>query len=313
MLTALESTTSQHDDYVPLPEFSSDAGKVTLIFIQVIAMFYPSKSNDPIFPADYPSSVKNKTFWMNSLNHASVLGCAEEYEICDAKIALCWNSTLIEHEQSKRRIDPSFDGTSPVSSTRFSEEETATFLAIQLALIQSNLYNSIRMRGASALDAQYRYNDKISVALDSQQWKLELEKMFRVSLARAQIELVNIASGTWSKTPGFVNHMNPLQRHYVCKMVKVQTNEKNSVSFRGLVLLISICVIVAVMSITRKEEHTQRDRFVVLAFAHEHCVKAAYLANDVCWMIRRFIEKKWRTIMCLWETLYDWVGPRIRI
>ena len=276
-------------------------------------MLYPSKSNDPIFPADYPAPFKNKTFWMNSLNHAPVLGCAEEYEICDAEIELCWNSTLIEREQTERRVNPAFQGTSPVSSTSFSKVEHATFLAIQLALIQSNLYNSIRMRSASALDAQFRYNDKISIALDSQQWKLELKKMFRVSLARAQVELVNIASGTWSKTAGFVNQMTPLQRQHICKMVKVRTNEKSSVSFRGLVLLICTCVTVAVMSITRKQEHTQNYRFVVLAFARDYGSMVAHFTNDVCWIARRFLEQKWRTIISFLETLYDLAGPRIRI
>ena len=241
-----------------------------MLFIQPVDISYPSKSEDPIFPADFSFPLHNRTYWISSLKHSTILGCVDEYEICDPNgKPRCWNGTFISQEQSQLGTDPAFRGSTLITSADFSHTDRMTFLTVQLALIQSNTYNSIRMRCAGALDAQGRNNEASSTALQSQQWKLELEKIFRVSLARAQVELVNIASGTWSKTPGFVDFITPFQKQYICGMIKVQTNDKSGVSFGGLIMLFSICSLVAIASFTRKEKVSQENKFVVLIFARE--------------------------------------------
>ena len=263
---------------------------------------YPTKSEDPIFPADYlAAKIGNNTFWMSSLSHATVLGCVDEYEICDADTLSCWNGTFLDHEIKK---GPFFQGSTPITSTYFSHEARQTFLAIDMALIQSNTYNSIRTRGAQALDAQSRYSDPISTALDPQQWKLELRKIFRVSLARSQLVLVDIASGTGSDTPGFVNQLSPLQKQYICMMVKVRANGKNGVSVTGLVLLFCVCAAVVVASINPHEE------LVVVRFIWVCSAKSLKVVKVGVVMLFECLSLMHWTPINMWGDFHWWLKNR---
>lgn len=263
--------------------------------MQSVKLVYPTPSDDPIFPADYPFNIgdANKTFWLNSRKHSTVLGCVDAYEICTADMLTCWNSTTLD------RQDPLSPETLPTFS---SAEAGAAFLAIRLALIHSHIYNAIRMRAASALIAQSGFQDPISAALHPRQWQLELGKMFRTSLARAQIELVDIASGAWADTPGFVNHMNARQREYICPMVAVQAAGKLGVSVRGLGLVLGLCAGVVLLSVNPGEE------LVVLGFVTTYASQGWEVGKAGVKLLRAGIRAVYAHVLSAWQVCSDWVG-----
>jgi len=186
---------------------------------------------------------------MNALPHASVLGCVDRFDICSLDTKGCWNSAAAAYGSRKMELATPFDQGSPLFTKQRSLKERYTILAISLALEQSHIYNAIRMRGSSALEAQSRVGPDLSTALDPEQFKIESAKMFRTSLARAQIELLDIANGAWADVPEFENHMNSEQMKYICKKIQVKASNKKGITVRGLLLILVACVVIPIMSI----------------------------------------------------------------
>jgi len=124
-----------------------------------------------------------------------------------------------------------------------------------LALLFSDIRSAVGMRLGRALEANGHVGYRTVGDLSPNQWRIEAEKMFRTSLARAQTALIDFARGAYSEYQGekgnFINFFHNMsdQEMPVCSMVKVYADGKKSISLGMLLLVLFLCIVVAVLSI----------------------------------------------------------------
>jgi len=239
------------ESYKPLPQFLNPGGKLTLLFISSIDIAYPAPSYDKIFPATDPlDSGSSLTYWFNNSTHASVLGCVDESIMHDPRTGQSWNleTVLKETDLWNQYRLKRYNGTTPLTTHHSNNDMRTSFLALALSLTASTIYDAVANRKASSLNVQGRLQGILSTKLDLYQWHVEVRKMFRTSLARAQIEMVDIANGAWAHMDGFENALAPNQMA-LCDIVQVRAPGYKSMSLGGLLLVLGICLLVTVLSI----------------------------------------------------------------
>jgi len=69
--------------------------------------------------------------------------------------------------------------------------------------------------------------------LEKEQWKLEVRRLFDMSIIRAQMEIVNLTRETFASEPDFVNRMPEVLRG-VCSKIKFQATGYKNLSFVGV-------------------------------------------------------------------------------
>jgi hypothetical protein len=208
-------------EFPPRPTFASTKGHTVLLFVAPFDVKYPTRSDDPIFPARKlvrgdaslsPGLQEFQTYWTNDELHAGVLGCVESAEICTPSMDRCG--------------DPWLD----TSLAYISDEMAATYVG----MLHSGYWNSIQTRTAQVLDATRRIVDaRISLPLDKAQWKLEARRLFEMSLVRAKLEVLELARGTRATNPGFLNYLDASMRG-ACTKIKLQAKGYKNLSFVGL-------------------------------------------------------------------------------
>jgi hypothetical protein len=248
------SIADEHSSFQPLPEFMSDLGEVSIMFIIPRNIFYVQPSYDPIFPAADRIPYFNDTYWVKLSPFATALGCTNGFEICNPELEECitqdWDGTLSP-----------FPGELTIGSL----DDVVAIASLTFAsLYAGNMYQTIGFRGASALKAATLIDRefKTSTPLDPEQWKLEVRQIFETSLLRSQLELVDIAGGVGAEEPGFKNILadSPVLPR-TCDMVKVKASGHKSVSVWAIVLTMACCLVVALLSINPEE------KLVVLHFS----------------------------------------------
>jgi hypothetical protein len=177
----------------PLPSLQPPRNAMTtLLFILGGKLYHEEARSDPVFPADrvryMPSDVLGgvKPYWINSLGHATVLGCVDKTEWRDPYYGEDWSQHWVKLQ--KRPSDP--------------KVRAAAWL-LYYSIQNSNIYYSLDARSAAALDAQKRIAKfYLSLPLAEEQWKVEAKQLFETSLARIQLNVKAIARGELAKYPG---------------------------------------------------------------------------------------------------------------
>jgi hypothetical protein len=140
-----------------------------------------------------------------------------------------------------------------LESNRTSIHEFAVHYMLSLALVYSNLGDSIRYRKAEGLDAQAKVSSPFTIELAREQWKVEAQQLFETSLARTQLMLRNVErSGPEAPIPDEKNILpSDLQR--VCSMYKFRSVGWRNVSVSHLLCIVIGAVLVLISGITTKE------------------------------------------------------------
>ncbi|KAF2433882.1 hypothetical protein EJ08DRAFT_731054 [Tothia fuscella] len=156
----------------PLPEFKAGNKTVTLTLLSTGGRYlHLHRRDDPMFPATTPTK-------------AGVLGCVDWYQICtDATAKQCWDmvdaeKALDEFENDKVR-------------------QQALYLVL-VGLKDSFVWHTINYRRANILDATAKIAQVIGVGLAKNQWQVEVDNMFKGSLAYIQVRVFDFARGTYA-------------------------------------------------------------------------------------------------------------------
>jgi hypothetical protein len=171
--------------------------------------------------------------WKNNALHASVLGCVELAEICTPSLDSCIN---------------------PFNKTAFPWISWPTYeetFAVWVGIAHSGFGNGFDTRGGQLLDATRRItNNRLSLPLEKEQWKLEVQRLFDMSIIRIQMEVFDIARGTYANEPGFKNFMSEVLNG-VCSKFKFQATGYKNLSFVG-VLSATLTPLLVGLSIKKK-------------------------------------------------------------
>ncbi|KAH0553099.1 hypothetical protein GP486_006711 [Trichoglossum hirsutum] len=207
--------------------------------------------SDPIFPTDLNttghSGDLSSTFYMRNWPSATALGCVDSLEQCVPDRTICSNIS-----GQRERFSPRDSQKQRYYNLRNPFYPAITFLAA-LSYYRSDTYwtnANIEERG---LDAWRKTTELgFSLGLDQNQWQIEAQKIFNISLARYQLNIMAIARG--ERIGGGVKEYNAFTLdgfkdggfRSVCQTIKIGGAGWKNIDLCWFVtfLLLSVCLIV---------------------------------------------------------------------
>jgi hypothetical protein len=247
--------------FVPLPEFTAGPYPVTLMFISSHSILYPHLRLDLVFPAQsrakFPIGYTGSSKYFHNSTRATVLGCVDQFLICKDTSGPCWaNGNITSIPEA------------PKNQSSTVEENVIKLLL--LALDFSSACGSTQFRGVEALDAQSKIAHMQSQELDTNQWQIEIEKFFQVSLARIQLNAYDIVRGT---AAAFNDYHDILPARYrgICNLVAIQTVGWKNLNVMGLVG--TIFGVGLLWIISRKVKDKKRVDTLVVTLLWRNCLR----------------------------------------
>ena len=220
-----------------MPELQpATSSMLTIIFIRSRHIYYLSPRDDPIFPADKivkEPSIREE-YYENSLRHATVLACVDKTEWLDpAKGENGWRSLLESPNLDANDTTGIYGG----------------YMLMHLALFNSHTYASLRVRPESSLDAQSHITEGTALRLPEIQWEVEVERLFKISLARIQIDARNIARGELVKYQEYHKESSD-DFTKICRGVFLfQSQGWTNINFTWSLLALILCLFLLIMAI----------------------------------------------------------------
>jgi len=224
----------------PIPELQPPNGtSITIIFVQPKKVYYRSRSNDPIFPANQQVFIPSdeRPFWVYTRGHATVMACLDQTSWRDPQEGPTWNSDSTTVPQAVN--DPSTRG---------------GLWLFWFSILNSGTYQAISQRLGSALNASDRLSGFTSLPLATEQWKVEAERLFETSLARTQIDARNIARGVMASYPGYVKSNNTAPEMCKNTYLFISQGWTNVNLAWSLLILIPSCLIILLAIPTDAED-----------------------------------------------------------
>lgn len=176
--------------FIPVPELDSPVADVTLLFIAQNSVSYKQACQDPVFAATtlvdsvaYGQEVK----YYDYDRYVSVLGCTEQYRICNPESNKCTDKMGLMQLQAT--FDENDDGLS------LNTRQNATALRSLLALQVSSIYYATFTRLGAALRASESLHGLSQQYLPPTQWHIESGSWFDQGLARLQQRTQEYATG----------------------------------------------------------------------------------------------------------------------
>ena len=242
-LTPCRCSITEHNPLLSKPKWhplwivnEEDDDVTSLILIQNFGIRYPDRRTEPIFLADTPSPWDGGRWYYNTRWHAGVLGCVDRTTICSPNGTVC-GSLRYWAEQG-------------ISDT----EDFRVLIMLIFSLSTSTMANSISYRGKEALDAQLKTVEGRSLQLVREQWKLEVQELFKTSLARIQINARDIARGPPNgRTEGLRGIMRP-EYQGICRMYKFRSTGWRNVSVSGYISACFASLLLMIIALPGEDE-----------------------------------------------------------
>lgn len=191
-------------------------------------MHYPTISTDPIFRAitetNCPSS--NQTCYKNSQLPASVLGCTELAQVCYPTTDNCYNVW-----------NPDILGTLNSTEGNGADETLLTMFGLNY----SDFGSTLSTRHGLLLDVTRRIvGNRMCQSLDPDQWNLEVQRLFEMSLLRVKWEMLAVVQGTRaSQYPSYINKLSSNHRG-ACRKYMFPVNGYMNISLVGFLVVLFI-------------------------------------------------------------------------
>lgn len=257
---------------------SVHTGGIFLAWIAAECVFYLYPRDDPVFPALEPVKKGSQTLYTSNITTTS-LACVDIAQICDPGSNICQDQEI--HWNYSESIKPSHWPLNP----------SATETEWALALLYYSLFFSSTMEAAAlgGLDVTSKLRSS-SLILPKEQWKVEARRWFEISLARMQVEVLNLAQGgsesrAFSGGSQFVNVMPPeLPPEYrgMCHMVKFRSNGWRNVSVWALFGVLFLAAGISLGSVKNGEETVWL------------CVAARRIFTFFWWLCSQATQISWR-------------------
>lgn len=231
----------------PVAEVNTTASDLSLLFIAPNTVRFTEKCYDPVFSATrYQMNGSYNTFWYADY-FVSVVGCSEEYQICNPSNNKC--TPKLGNYQLQQAMVANKDGLG------LNAMQNATAYRLAIATTHSSIYYATFSRGAGALRAGETVSQLSQAPLPSNQWHIEVGSWFDAGLARLQAltqEYVtnpaNLVPGSYldrfEATPG-----NAWWEACYAQYIKGSPGT-TSFSVVGLVLLLAVGGIIILISLT---------------------------------------------------------------
>ncbi|KAF4537697.1 Cytochrome p450 protein [Lasiodiplodia theobromae] len=246
---SVNGSLSEESMFIPIKELARIDADVYLVFLSTNAVVFSQPSDDLWYPAhDLGVNITDASIESMSLyfgdEPASPLGCVRQYQFCsggaDGSRCTPLSSLLDAHR---------------VAYTRWAQDEpywdTLRWMASAVRGTQDPLFGSIESLGSAVLESSSRKVAGIMGPLSRDQWQLDVEKWYNISLASIQQNFVEIAAGPsdgrlrdWAVKPA-----NDGEKRF-CNNQKVRNTAYTNFSVFGLAMLLGVGFLIIVISYT---------------------------------------------------------------
>lgn len=210
-------------------------------------MSYSYPNSDPIFGANQNFTVEVEG--VDVVTYASdllvtTLGCIDQYQVCNPNKP---------HSQVCTRLASLTDLFDLAALTGLTLYQAATVETIVLSMLASTMYNAVYGHDASVLKASSSVFDGSQIAqLPDNQWQIELQNWFAISLASIQQYMLEKATGPTGvvEAGGFIRYPNSTYERAICKrqMVRDVSGYQNF-STLGVVVILVVGVLLIGMGL----------------------------------------------------------------
>jgi hypothetical protein len=161
-------------DWHPIPELFHPNDTITIMLIGNTGISYPTPSHDPIFHAE--AQLSDGRFY-NEHAYSAVLACRDQTIFYHPNGTLCGKIVELAHHMPG------------------DWESVNVINMLAMSMQWSDIGNAMKLITGEVLEAQSYMIGIGSLILAPEQWKVEVQRLFAVSLARIQITARNIARG----------------------------------------------------------------------------------------------------------------------
>ena len=227
----------------PIPALNRTDADVSLYFLASNGIYYRSPVHDPFYNAteqfhEFTVDGRNQTFYTTG-KYASVLGCAEQYQIFNPATQKCSELTAPSLGFQKEMLKIGLNDVQVITAKRIWDTLIGT------------VYSYVETRGASALRASETVNTLMQNGLPDNQWTIEVSSWFEVSLARLQEQTVRYATGP-SYMSDILDLIRPANQDEwnMCKNQIIRSQgDTISFSMLGVSIILIIGSILIIMSL----------------------------------------------------------------
>lgn len=183
-----------------------------------------------------------------------MLGCADAKEIRDSVSGKEWyllNDQMHEKDSDEQwsLLDGNFSDLRPGPQQQpYPAQALQTLRLLGLSLKFSDTKAAFTYQDPSVLDAQRRVLLIMSLPLDPEQWKIEARRIFEISLARMQGDILDIARGKGANEVSVSNLLGNSNAE-ICSMIKFQAVGWSNVSLVGFVSLLGLAFVLYLSTI----------------------------------------------------------------
>ncbi|KAJ9660424.1 hypothetical protein H2198_002542 [Neophaeococcomyces mojaviensis] len=183
--------------WAPVKAINQTSADFNLMFLTANSIYYAEPVDDPMFSAhigqDLSSVVAGATYY-NADNYVAVMGCTDQYQICNPNNNQCSGlvgalQILTTIANDHQRID-------------FNTVQQAIASRIAITAQESSIHYQVFTRMGSALKASDILTNTLSQTLPVNQWQLEVGGWFDAGLAHIQLKTVEYATGPSNIGPG---------------------------------------------------------------------------------------------------------------
>jgi hypothetical protein len=164
---------------------------ISILFLTPNTISYNSTVEDPFFltGASYVLSVNGQNYSLYApAYYVNAMGCIEQHRFCNPRVPnLCTPYTAYLNFQ---------DTPGPLTTLNYNPTQLATAERIAAGLEMTLTYNSVNNRRGAALLASQTVSDLLQTEnLPVDQWRIEVDNWFAVSLAKLQQGILEFAAG----------------------------------------------------------------------------------------------------------------------
>jgi hypothetical protein len=242
--------TNDPDSFDPIPELRTPNGSVAIFFLHSPGVFYDRPRTDPMFPTNINQTLQigntSTTFFLHQppllQAQARVLACVDSHEFCVDGGGCADMDSLIR----------------PLSTEEYPNHgqplpgENLHVLAASIftAFYQSGSYWAYKYSAERGLDAfTQAFMGLFQFGLPADQWQIEVQKLFNVSLAQMQMNVWNVARG-WKYDADLPQYdrlrTEPFRGLDICSAIKIQGYGWKNLSLAWFMTLLglSFCTVV---------------------------------------------------------------------
>ena len=241
--TALGVVGNSTDQWYPIPELLVTDGDITVLFLSSNDVYFLEKTVDPWYSAQTFQGLDNNSIPLYVHDDAvRALGCIERLQFCNPNLPANSSCTPLtggsQALQLGLQLWQDLTQQAYFNWSTLTIENTAPGIDTILAII-----------GTAVLQSRSTLSAGIQSFIPDNQWELEVESLFKVTLASLQKLVVDQATGPADPALlPILTRPNTTEQQKVCANQKIRSDSHTSINVLGLIVIFVVGGLIIVTS-----------------------------------------------------------------